>query len=284
MKRLCFLMIAVLLRLDACVADALVKTDSLVKEFAFGDPATAGKIVVQNVFGPVTVKAIPGKTVRLRAERTVRAGSEEDLGRGLAEVRLDVSVNGNEVKITVDGPFRREDGSVRFRDRDEEGYSFVYDIEIEAPKNAAVDLETINDGDITVQGMAGDFDVKNINGAVDLRDVSGSGKASTLNDDLTVSFGRNPERHCVFHSLNGEMRIGFKSPLSADLRFKTFNGEVYSDFPVNYLPRKGLVETGSKKGRRFYRTDQWTAARVGDGGPGIDLDGFNGNTYILKLN
>ena len=212
------------------------------------------------------------------------AETDEDLARALKEIHLDVTGAGNEVKIVVDGPFRREDGSVRFRDRDEEGYSFVYDIEIEAPKTAAVDLETINDGDITVRGMAGDFEVKNINGAVDLRDVSGSGKESTLNDDLTVSFGRNPERHCVFHSLNGEMRIGFRSPLSADLRFKTFNGEVYSDFPVDYLPHKGLVESGSKKGKKFFRTDKWTSVRVGDGGPGIDLDAFNGNTYIQKLN
>jgi hypothetical protein len=282
MKRLSVFTIAVLFSLQARAADDWVKRDSLVKEIAFGDPAAAGKIIVENVFGPVTVKAGSGKTVRLRADRSVRAESEGDLARGREEVHLDVSVDGNDVKITVDGPFRRADGSILFHDRDEEGYSFYYDLQIEAPGNTAVDLHTIDDGDIVVTGMTGDFNVENINGAVDLQGISGSGKAGTLNDRLNVSFDRNPARHCVFHSLNGEMRISFRSPLSADLRFKTFNGEVYSDFPVTYLPRKGLVETGSKRGKTFFQTDQWTSVRIGEGGPSIDLDGFNGDTVILK--
>jgi len=37
-----------------------------------------------------------------------------------------------------------------------------------------------------------------------------------------------------------------------------------------------------KKGKTTYRTDPWTPVRVGDGGPSIELDGFNGDMYVLK--
>ena len=282
MKRLLVFSAGLLLALPAVAGRDRVKKDTLIRDIAFTDPAAPGKIIVDNVFGSVTVKAGAGGGVHLKAEWSMDAETDEDLARALKEIHLDVTGAGNEVKIIVDGPFRREDGSAHFRNRDEGGYSFVYDIEIEAPKNAAVDLRTIDDGDITVTGMTGDFLAENINGAVILENVSGSGKAGTLNDKLTVSFDRNPERPCTFHSLNGEMRIAFRSPLSADLRFKTFNGEVYSDFPVSCLPGKGLVEAGSKRGKHFYKTDKWTSVRIGDGGPSIDLDGFNGDTYILK--
>jgi hypothetical protein len=276
------ILFAVLFALEARAGGDWVKRDSLEKTIALGDPKAAGRITVDNVFGDVRVTAGEGNAVRLRAWRVVRAETEEDLGRGLEAAHLDVTAEGNEVKIVVDGPFRRADGSVRFGDSDAEGYSFIYDIEMEAPKNAAVDLRTIGDGDIVVTGMAGDFKAENVNGAVDLRDVSGSGTAGTLNDRLSVSFARNPDRRCSFRSLNGEMRIAFRPPLSADLRFKTFNGEVYSDFPVTYLPRRGPVETESRKGRRMIKTDSWTSVRIGGGGPSIDLDAFNGDTYILQ--
>jgi hypothetical protein len=260
----------------------IVKRETIRKDITFSGPVSAQTVVVDNVFGSVEIKGVAGDQVHLTAEKTIKAESDEELAKALAEVHLDITEENNEVKIIVDGPFRKEDGSVHFHGRDREGYSFSYDFCIEVPKNAKIDVNTISDGDITVTGMHNDFDVENINGGIEMSDMVGSGKAYALNEDLTVAFARNPEGHCYFGSLNGKVKITFQSPLSADLRFKTFNGEVFSDFPVTYLPRKGLVEKGTKKGKTTYKTDPWTPVRVGEGGPSIDLDGFNGDMYVLK--
>jgi len=260
----------------------IVKRETIRKDIALSGPVSTRTVVVDNVFGSVAVRGVAGNQVRLTAEKIFKAESDEELAKAVQEVHLDVTEGKEGVKIIVDGPFRREDGSVHFHGRDREGYSFSYDFVIEVPSNAKIDVSTINDGDISVSGMRGDFDVENINGGIEMSGMDGSGKAYALNQDLTVRFSRNPEKHCYFGSLNGKVKIYFQSPLSADLRFKTFNGEVFSDFPVTYLPRKGLLEKGTKNGKTTYKTDPWTPVRVGEGGPSIDLDGFNGDMYVLK--
>jgi hypothetical protein len=62
---------------------------------------------------------------------------------------------------------------------------------------------------------------------------------------------------------------------------KTFNGEIYSDFPVTALPLR-LAKSERREGRTVYKSDRWTGARVGNGGPEIQLDGFSGDIRILK--
>jgi hypothetical protein len=282
MKKYLLFFFAILLSGSSSGGEDIVKKETIRRNVTLGEPASARTIVVDNVFGSVEVKGVAGNEVRIVAEKTIRAESGEELAKAQADVRLDVTEEKDGLRIAVDGPFRKEDGSVHFHGRDRGGYSFSYDFLIEAPRNAKIDVSTVNDGDITVSGMRGDFDVENVNGGIEMVDMEGSGRAYALNEDLTVAFARNPERHCYFGSLNGKVKIAFRSPLSADLRFKTFNGEVFSDFPVTYLPRKGLVEKGTKKGKTTYKTDPWTPVRVGEGGPSIDLDGFNGNMYVLK--
>jgi hypothetical protein len=280
MKKYVLFFAAVLASASVAGREDIVKKETIRKDFALGDPVSAKTVVVDNVFGSVEVRGVAGDRVRIVAEKTFRAGSDAELAKALEDVRLDFNERKDGIEIIVDGPFRREDGSVQFHHRD--GYSFSVDFVVEVPSGAKIDISTISDGDITVSGMLNDFDVENINGGIEMSGIQGSGKAYSLNEDLTVKFSRNPERHCYFGSLNGKVEIYFQSPLSADLRMKTFNGEVFSDFPVTYLPRKGLVEQGTKKGKTTYKTDPWTPVRVGKGGPSIDFDGFNGDMYVLK--
>jgi hypothetical protein len=258
-----------------------VRRERLSKEIAFDASEAGRQVVVDNVFGSIRVVGVSGDRVRMTADKTIRARSNEILARAQEAVRLDVTNGKDGIRIVVDGPFRGENGSIDF-DESEEGYTFVCDFVIEAPSGADIRLNTIGEGDISVEGIRGDFKVDNVNGAIDMNGVSGSGRAYALNRDLTVRFTRNPERDCRFGSLNGDVRLYFRNPLSADFRFKTFNGEGYSDFPMTYPPSSQAVERSVRRGKTVYRTGGWTPVRVGRGGPSIDLDGFNGDLYILK--
>jgi hypothetical protein len=282
MKNIIFSIIGLLLSHLGYGGEDIVKRDTLRREIVFSAPASAKKVIVDNVFGSVNVRGVSGDRVRLTVDKTIRAKSDEALSKAMKEVRLDVTEKENEVRIVVDGPFRGNDGTVRFHGDEWEGVSFSFDFDVEVPADAKIDINNIGEGDVTVDGVQGDFKVQNINGGIDMHAVTGSGRAYALNRGLTVSFARNPEGHCYFGSLNGEVKVYFLSPLSADLRFKTFNGEVYSDFPVTYLPGKSLTEKTVRRGKTVYQTDLWTPVRVGDGGPTIELDGFNGDMYVLK--
>ena len=139
------------------------------------------------------------------------------------------------MRFYVDGPFRCRDGGVHI-DRDP-GYEVKYDFELQVPQDTATELKTINDGEIAV-GERG-------------RRLQGGQHQRRHRNDRSIGFGqglraerpresdlpREPARgKSSFGSLNGEVRVSFQPDLNADLRFKTFNGGVYTDYPVTYLP------------------------------------------------
>jgi hypothetical protein len=237
------------------------------------------KVVVDNVNGSIHVTGYAGGEVRLVAQKRLRADSPEAAEQARRDVKLDISQDANTVRFYVDGPFRCRDGGIHI-DRDP-GYEVKYDFELQVPHDTAIDLKTINDGEIKVEGVAGDYKVDNINGGVEMTELSGSGKIYALNGKVKVTFRENPRAASSFGSLNGEVRVSFQPNLSADLRFKTFNGGVFTDYPVTYLP---LPAGASERhnGKFVFKSSEWSAVRVGQGGPELSFDAFNGNIRILN--
>src|SRR5262249_27597177 len=149
------------------------------------------------------------------------------------------------------------------------------------PENAFLYLRTVNNGGILVKNTAGDYEIRNVNGSVELEEVSGSGSAHTVNGRVNVRFRKNPLAACSFRTINGALDLDFQPGLSANLRLKPFNGAIYSDFPVTYLPAMAPVAE-RRDGKQVYRASRFTAVRVGNGGPEITLDGFNGTIRIRQ--
>jgi hypothetical protein len=241
--------------------------------------AAPKKVIVDNVDGSIHVTGVAGSEVRLVAHKRLRADSPETAEQARRDVKLDISQDANTVRFYVDGPFRCRDGGIHIH-RDP-GYEVKYDLELQVPHDTAIDLKTINDGEIKVENVAGDYKVDNINGGIEMTEISGSGKVYALNGHVKVTFRENPRGKSSFGSLNGEVRVSFQPDLNADLRFKTFNGGVYTDYTVSYLPLPAA--SGERHGTKFvYKSNEWSAVRVGHGGPELSFDAFNGNIRILN--
>ena len=241
--------------------------------------AAPRKVIVDNVDGSIRVTGYSGSEVRLTAHKRLRADSAAAAEEARRDVKLDISQDANTVRFYVDGPFRCRDGGVHIH-RDP-GYQVKYDFELQVPQDSGADLKTINDGEIVVSNLAGDYAVDNINGGIEMTEMSGSGKVYALNGRVKVTFRQNPRSKSSFGSLNGEVRVSFQPDLNADLRFKTFNGGVFTDYQVSYLPLP--VATGERHGTKFvYKSSDWSAVRVGQGGPELSFDAFNGNIRILN--
>ena len=175
----------------------------------------------------------------------------------------------------------REDTSINFRGWRHYGYKVGFDFELRVPRRTALLLKTVNGKEITVLGTTGKFEVDNINGGVDLTELSGSGRAYALNGKVHVRFASNPQADSYFGSLNGNVEVAFRPQLSAELRLKTFSGKVYSDFPVSHLPpTKPLKKT--QDGKFIYKSGDSAGFRIGEGGPELSFDAFNGNILILS--
>ncbi|MGH9662209.1 MAG: hypothetical protein ACRD96_26910 [Bryobacteraceae bacterium] len=240
--------------------------------------ASARRIEVDNVSGGIRVAGHDSSTVELVATQTIQADTADDLARARQEVKLDISEPEGVVRLYVDGPFRCDCGGSR---RGRRGYSVRYDFELRAPRGAFYALSTVNQGDIRVEGLDGDYDVENINGGIEMVEVGGSGRVHGLNRPVKVLFKKNPRSNSSFGSLNGEIELVFLPGLSADFRIKTFNGKIYTDFPMTALAPLAPV-AARRDGKFVFRTDRHSGVRVGQGGPEIKIDGFNGTIRILE--
>jgi DUF4097 and DUF4098 domain-containing protein YvlB len=164
-------------------------------------------------------------------------------------------------------------------ERGRRGYKVIYEFDIKAPRGTAMYLGAINEGQIRVERTSGDFDIENINGGVEMDDVEGSGRVYALNGNVVVKFARNPERTSYFGSLNGLVEAWFQPDFSADVRVKTFNGGIYTDFPVSYLPATAAAPE-RRNGKFLYRSSGFQGIRVGKGGPELKFENFNGDIRI----
>jgi hypothetical protein len=271
------LLIAVLL---TEAGDFKVKENSSVeKNLAFEGGKKYQSLVLDNIFGNIIVEGYNGKIVKLTAEKTIHAKSKEKLENAKKEVKLKITTDGNAMSIIVDGPFRQEDGRVNWcRDL---GYTVKYDFQLKVPHKTALTLRTVNDGDVKVSNVQGDFDIHNVNGLLQIDKIAGSGTAHTVNGKVQVDFVKNPKSDCSFHTINGKVDVRFRPGLSADFKLKTFNGEIYSDFPATYLPSN--PGKGKREGGKYvYKSSRFQGIRIGKGGPKIKMDTLNGNIYITK--
>ncbi len=197
-------------------------------------------------------------------------------------VWLDIDEDGNSIKLYVDGPFRKQDGSINHRGWRHYGYEVIYDIELKVPYETDFYLKTVNEGEIRIEDVTGAYEVENINGGIQMENVGGSGRVYALNGEVEITFSKNPEDSSYFGSLNGDINVSFQSGFAADVQIKTFNGEAYSDFPFTYLPTP--IEKGKRKrGKYVYKSNKGAMVRVGKGGPYVKFDAFNGDIYIREI-
>jgi len=252
----------------------------ITKTLKFGT-TTDRRLLIDNMAGSITVEGYDGQDVQLSAVRLTKAESDERLKESFEDVTLDIQEHNDRIEVVVEVPWRK-----RWEGFDNWGYRYYgfevsYDFTVKVPRDVAVFLRTVNEGNIRVTGMNDEFDVRNVNGSITMKEMKGSGRASTVNGSVEVSFDKNPAADCSFHTVNGKVRVALQDPLSADLVLKTFNGHAYTDFDFSVLPRR-LGTITNRRGRTVYRGGDQYSVRVGKGGPKIAFDTLNGDINIVK--
>jgi hypothetical protein len=244
--------------------------ETIHRSFDVSSASSARKLLVDNMNGFIHVNGYAGKEVQVTVEKHIRAESNEALAEAQRDVKLDMSQQGNFVRLYEDGPFRIHGRSDRYY-----GYHVDFDFEIQVPSDTELVLKGFNQ-EIQAKKIAGDFDIHGFNGGIDMEDVSGSGSIQTFNGKVKVAFSKNPARETHFKTFNGPVDVYFQPTLDADLHFKTFHGGIFTDFEVY-----ALSSGESKNGKFIYRSsNRMTAGRAGKGGPQLSLDTFNGSIRL----
>jgi hypothetical protein len=251
----------------------------------FRFPQAAGRTLdIRTITGVITVEAYDGTDVEVVVDKSITADTQDNLQAAEHEVTLEISDDATTMRAIARHPGQPACGEQgeRWHQGWEPRYEVRFDFSIRVPRDTRLDLCTINEGDIVVRGTQGDFRIRTINGRITMSDVAGSGEATTVNGPVTAAFVSAPRAASVFRTINGNVVLTMPEGLAADLRMKTFNGGLFTDFEVQTLPTAARVEAERRNGMFVYRSNGFTTVRAGGGGPELTLDTLNGDVRVLK--
>jgi hypothetical protein len=258
------------------------------------DPSRPGTVKVSLLNGGISVVGYDGKEIVVEARS--RGGdngdgdnSDEDRDPDAEERRAkrkDKTAGMHRLQAAGSGlSIEEEDNVVRV---EVGNFSTTVDLQIQVPRQTSLELGSVNDGDIKVEGVSGEIEVNNTNGAVSITDASGSVVAHALNGEVVVSFVKvDPQKSMSFSSMNGDIDVTFPADVHADLRLKSDNGEIYSDFDIVTKTRSNpeVDEKSSRRGdknKHRVRFDRAVVGSLNGGGPEIRFETFNGDIFVRK--
>jgi hypothetical protein len=241
------------------------------------DPSRPARIHASMLSGSITVRGADVRDVEVQARS--RSGEEDheprppradgmkrlDLGGSSG---LDVVEDNNVVTIKTSS------------------WNRPADLTITVPRRSSLELKCVNDGDILVEQVDGEIDANDLNGRITLKNVGGSVVAHSLNGEVRASLDRvDPSKPMSFSTLNGNIDVTLPASIRANVRMKTDNGEIYSDFDVKLEPGARQVENEpgrAQDGRYHVRFDRTLRGTINGGGPEFQFTSFNGQIYIRK--
>ncbi|HET7609569.1 MAG TPA: DUF4097 family beta strand repeat-containing protein, partial [Gammaproteobacteria bacterium] len=230
-----------------------------------------------NILGPIHVTGHDASRVEMHATETVRGDLQADIERARAQMQLRTETEPGRVAIRVRHVGDDDDGR---RNSGWDNYSIEYDIDVRVPRGATLHVSTVNDGDVTVEDVNGEFELKNVNGGVRLVRAGGNGTINTVNGDVEAIFARAPSAATSFHTVNGDLDVTFPANLAAELAFHTMQGDVFTDFDVESLSVP--PEVRRDRGRYVVNTNRNSAFRVGAGGERHSFNTLNGDIFVRK--
>lgn len=245
------------------------------------DLASRGRVAIDNIFGSIEITGTSGNRVEMTVIETIEAEDDQALERARQEVELLIDNSDALLDLFVDGPFRDRDDRNRWSSRQwESRYQVHYDFVLEVPAGVTIELKTVNEGEIAVTGVRGDFEVSNVNGGVEMGGLAGSGTVRTVNGPIKLDFAASPTSASEFVTVNGNVDVSFPHDLSADLRLETSWGELWSDFQVTPLSMQPVVRK-TKAGKTVIK-QEGMVVRVAAGGPQLSFETLNGDVLIRR--
>lgn len=272
---------AVTLLAAAVPARAAERNDTIHRAITL-DPGVR-EVVIDNVFGTVRVHAGAAGQVTIDIRRHASARRDEDLEAAFREVTFEVSSGDGRLELMQDGPFRCDERHPGRHSRWgcdwDPDYQVRWQWDVTVPADVDLAASTVNSGAVEVDGVRGRVRAANVNGPLRLSGLAGEVQASTVNGGLVAEFDRAPASASKFVTVNGKVELGLPRDTSAEIATETLHGDLYTDFEVQTVPVKTVVERDGASGH-LYRFERDTVVRIGSGGVRLDCKTVNGDIVV----
>lgn len=241
------------------------------------DPSRPARIRAHLLAGSITVRGADINNVLVEARVQGHGDSHErhsDRAEGMH--RLELPGNAG-LDIT------EEDNVVNIKTAT---WNHPAELVITVPRHSSLELKSVNDGDIYVEQVDGEIDADDLNGKITLKNVSGSVVAHSLNGAVTASLDRiDGTKPMSFSTLNGDIDVTLPGDVRANVRMKTDNGDIYSDFDIKLNSGAQLLHNESGRqsdGSYRIRFDRTLHGTINGGGADYQFTTFNGQIYIRR--
>ena len=269
-------------------------------QFAFLAPPA-----VPGVPAPATAPVPPAKpeqqTKYMLAEKLVeqeilakRLTRQSDRARGVYQEYFQESKEQREEKEKKIAGMKQLSGSTSGLEIEEEAnvvqinvqsWKAATDLVIQVPVATSLEVRSTMDGAVLVEGVSGEIDINNINGPVTLKNVSGNTLVHTVNGDIEVMLTRvTADKPLSFSTMNGDIDVTLPGDVKANLKMKSEQGEIYTDFDINLTrqPTKSEAAEKTEQGKFRITFDKALYGLVNGGGREISFNTFSGDIYIRK--
>jgi len=194
----------------------------------FSNPDEPGLVKVGVQHGSITVTGYNGKEVMVEARVREKLVTDEEIERnekakGLKLVQIDstglrVMEDENVMRISVSS------------------YKQTVDISVRVPYATSVSISARENGDVKVENVNGEIEVTNHEGNIDLTGISSAVVAHAYNGEIKAVFKSvSPDLPMSFTSWEGDIDITLPADTKANLKMKSRQGEVYTDFDLQIV-------------------------------------------------
>ena len=236
------------------------------------DPNEPGVLIIDHIKGSIQVTGYEGEVVIVNASSRSSKTDNKDTSNNDGLKRI--------VSNTVQLSAQQKDNEIVVNTNSHKG---TIDLAIRVPNNFSLKLKTYYNGEIKIKNVSGNMEITNINGDVSLEEISGSAVVNTIDGHILANFiGVTPETPMIFTSIEGKIDVTFPAEIKANVKMKSDNGEIFSDFEIKFENRKTQTEKSDKTGVHKVFLEEWTNGKINNGGPEILLKTLEGNIYIRK--
>jgi DUF4097 and DUF4098 domain-containing protein YvlB len=234
---------------------------------ALSKPNQHGSLSIRNNEGSIKVTGYNGNNVIIEAsfegkpDNSSKAGLKRINDRSL---NLEAEENDNNIRIS--------DIIVDFK----------VDFDIKVPYSFSLNINSLDDGDIELHNISGEFVLNNNSGNIFLFNVSGSAVASSLDGNITAQFNKvNTDLPMKFTTLSGKIDLTLPPQLKATLDLRSEFGDILTDINLD-IDNKGILKESSKNGLKRFTLESSITGKLNGGGQRITLKALDGNIYIRK--
>jgi hypothetical protein len=272
MIRICNAALLCALLASSAVAQQSVQPTTDRITVPFSDPERPGTLKVNLLDGAVTIKGSNRRDVLFVAN------SQE--ARDVLRRRQQAEPPAGMRRLTQPGGFGVEE-------RDNEmsvssAFNREINLAVEVPTRTKLRVSTVNGG-VTVDSVDSEIEINTVDGAITMTNVGGSVVAHAVDGNITATVARvAPQAPMAFTSLNGDIDVTLPAAVKANLRLRSDQGDVFTDFDVQVIASASANQT--QRNGRGVRIDvnRSIYGTVNGGGPDFELRTFDGNIYVRK--